>query len=234
MSSVISNMDTSSRYSTLKGAMKAARSRLTNWVVRCIHQPLWDELLALYCSRDQCYLRTIVNFRKSLEDLPHFLVSSIELAERHPTQYIDLKLHGIFDQTLGVRDGRSWFLLPQRECLIGDLTSLDPKTGGAIFLTSEEHIPEVLGARLPYVAGYWEAYHVWMVAEPLWRWNRVLLSHRDVVGEIFKAEETQTISGQEVQAWMRAKETDQQHSKSVDVVFLATTRGSAAEPIELF
>ena len=148
-----------------------------------------------------------MNSRKRLEDLPHFLISSGEQGECHPTRYIDFKFHGTFNQTTGVSDGRCWLLLPERDCLIGDLTSFEPKTGAATFLTSAEATPDVLGASLPYVDGYWQAYHVWMVVEPLWQWRRVPFQRTDVVGELFEAEKAQMIKGREVKTWLLVRET---------------------------
>src|SRR5215472_1387356 len=101
---------------------------------------------------------------KRVEDLPHFQLRSLSSGRR---------LQGRFNRTAGVREGRCWLLAPERECLLGDLTSFDPVTGDAVFESADAVPPELPGASLPYVDGYWQAYHVWMVAEPLWQWRRV-------------------------------------------------------------
>jgi hypothetical protein len=151
---------------------------------------------------------------KSLQDLPHFVVSSIERGERHPgTEQIEFKVHGIFDQASGVREGRCWLLLPDKDWLVGDLTSLDLKAGTAIFLIYEEPAPDLIGKKLPYVDGCWQAYHVWMVADPSWHWSRVRLERRQVVSEVFQARESQTIDRQEVKTWIRVKESPEDGGK---------------------
>jgi len=42
---------------------------------------------------------------------------------------------------------------------------------------------------LPYVDGRWEAYHVWMVAEPGWVWTRTLFQASDAVAERVRAQD---------------------------------------------
>jgi hypothetical protein len=146
---------------------------------------------------------------KKFQDLPHFVVSSVERGEPQPgTGHTEFKVHGRFDQTSGVREGRCWLLLADRDCLIGDLASLDLDEGTATFLMFEEHATDLTGRRLPYVDGYWRAYHVWMVTDPSWRWSRKRLKHRHVVAEVFEAKETQIVDGQEITTWIRVKESD--------------------------
>jgi hypothetical protein len=107
-------------------------------------------------------------------------------------------------------------LLPRRDCLIGligDLTAFEPRTSAAAFLTSEDAVPDVLGASLPYLDARWEAYHVWMVVEPRWRWCRIVFQRGDVVGDVFISEKTAAIEGQEGETWMQVKEAGKSRSK---------------------
>jgi hypothetical protein len=152
---------------------------------------------------------------KKIEDLPHFAISSVERGEkRHPSaDYLEFKLYGTFDHLTGVREDRSWLLLPQQYCLIGDLESLDPDARTAVFVTFEKSLPDLVNRRLPYVYGYWQAYHVWMVAEPSWGWERALLQRGGVTAEVFDAENAETIQGQEVKRWIRVKEKGARHGK---------------------
>jgi hypothetical protein len=152
---------------------------------------------------------------KTVADLPHFAVSSIERGEkRHPAaDYIEFKLHGTFDHLAGVREARCWLLLPQRDCLVGDLESLDSRARTAVFVTFEKSPPDLVGGELPYVYGYWQAYHIWMVTEPSWGWKRALLQRGEVVAEVFESERAETIQGQKVKRWIRVKETGQHRGK---------------------
>src|SRR5882724_1479656 len=100
---------------------------------------------------------------KRLEDLPQFRVSETKQGKTHSTGYIDFELLGTLDRIDGVTDGRCWLLLPERNCLIGDLNFVDLEAKTATFLTSEESLPDLTGSSLPYLDGRWQAYHVWMV-----------------------------------------------------------------------
>lgn len=152
---------------------------------------------------------------KKIEDLPHFAVSSVQSGDRrHPSaDYFEFKLHGTFDHLTGVREDRGWLLLPQRDCLIGDLESLDTHSRTAVFVTLEASLPHLVNRRLPYVYGYWQAYHVWMVAEPSWGWERMLLQRGEVTAELFEAEKAQAVQGQQVKRWIRVKETSARHGR---------------------
>jgi len=147
---------------------------------------------------------------KRLEDLPHFLIVGIKQGATQPNGYSDFALSGVFDKVEGVREERCWLLLPERDCLIGDLRGLDPEAKTAVFFiysTSETKKPDVHGSKLPYLDGYWQAYHVWMVLEPEWIWKPLAFQSRDAVGRRFQADEVQVIDGQNVSEWIEVKDT---------------------------
>jgi hypothetical protein len=118
---------------------------------------------------------------RRLEDLPHFLVAAVQEGETYASGYTDYELSGTFDQTEGVREGRCWLLLPHKNSLIGDLKSFDPGPRTAVYCTAEEDKPPVLGLALPYVDGYWQAYHVWMVLDADHAWSRVIFQPSDAL-----------------------------------------------------
>jgi hypothetical protein len=91
--------------------------------------------------------------------------------------------------------------------LIGDLESFDPEPLTAIFIDYEEPRQDLVGLKLSYVDGYWQAYHVWMVAEPSWPWSRLRLEGRQVAAEVFQTKESQTFGDGEVKTWIRVKES---------------------------
>jgi hypothetical protein len=151
---------------------------------------------------------------KKIEDLPQFTVSLMEEGQRYrSSDFTECKLHGAFDHLNSVRESRSWLLLPQRHCLIGDLESLDQYSRTAVFVTDEKSLTDLVGKSLPYVDGYWQAYHVWMVVEPWWSWKRKLRQRAEVTAEVFEAETAQTIAGQEVKKWIRVKEFGAVHGR---------------------
>jgi hypothetical protein len=104
-------------------------------------------------------------------------------------------------------------LLPERYCLIGDLESLDQYSRTAVFVTDEKSLTDLVGKSLPYVHGYWQAYHVWMMVAPSWSWKRTLRHRAEVTAEVFETETAQTITGQEVKQWIRVKESGALHGR---------------------
>jgi hypothetical protein len=143
---------------------------------------------------------------KTIDDLPKFHVLDVTHGEANETGYIDFKLHGVFDQTEGVREGRCWLLLPERDCLIGDLESLDAAARTATFNTSEKVEPKAKDRTFPYLDGYWQAYHVWMVTEPQWKWREVTFLPSDVNAERLPADDS-TVGGdgQPIKEWIRIR-----------------------------
>jgi hypothetical protein len=149
---------------------------------------------------------------KRVEDLPHFLVTGIKKGKSHDTGQADFELSGVFDKVDGVSEGRAWLLLPERDCLIGDLESLDLVAKTAVYRTALDTEPHVIGSKLPYLDGYWQAYHVWMVLEPRWTWKPVLFQARDAIGRKFQ-EQVQMIDGPESKEWIEIKELAGQGGK---------------------
>jgi len=145
---------------------------------------------------------------KRLEDLPQFRVSETKQGKTHSTGYIDFELLGTLDRIDGVTDGRCWLLLPERNCLIGDLNFVDLEAKTATFLTSEESLPDLTGSSLPYLDGRWQAYHVWMVVEPEWIWEKVLFQAVDATAERYRGAEVSIVGGQEVYEWIKIKRVD--------------------------
>jgi hypothetical protein len=149
---------------------------------------------------------------KTIDDLPKFLVSDVTHGEPSETGYIDFKLHGVFDQTVGVREGRCWLLLPERNCLVGDLESLNVAARIATFNTSEKEELKAKGRTFPYLAGYWNAYHVWMVTEPQWKWKEVTFLPSDAIAERLPADDS-TVGGdgQPIKEWTRVRKIGNTH-----------------------
>jgi hypothetical protein len=67
-------------------------------------------------------------------------------------------------------------------------------------------MPEVAGSELTYVHRNWEPYHVWMVVEPEWKWNRMLFRPVDAIARVVAGSEASVMEGEEVSEWIEIKE----------------------------
>jgi len=118
----------------------------------------------------------MVSTRKTLDDLPHFRVTSMKQAETQQGESIQFQLSGTFDQREDVSDGSGWLLVSDEKgfcALHGEVSFIQNGENTAIFRFSETSQPNVIGANLPYLSGRWEPHHVWMVVVPQWKWNRI-------------------------------------------------------------
>jgi hypothetical protein len=151
---------------------------------------------------------------KTIDDLPHLRVSAIKRSETRET---DFELSGVFDRPATVREGPCSLLVPGKDVLIalsGDLRFQDPAAGTALFQTSDESMPEVVGLDLTYVDTKWKPHHVWMVAEPRWKWNRTLFHAIDAIARIVEGNGVSVIDGEEVGKWIEIKENGKSNSLS--------------------
>src|SRR6266704_1509923 len=101
-----------------------------------------------------------------LSDLPHFVIDTSRDADTPP------RLVGHFTALASVREGRSWLYDPE-DPLIGDLEELVPEElvpneRRAVFATPDwtSRSRAQPGAALPWIDGYWQAYHVSMILQP--------------------------------------------------------------------
>jgi hypothetical protein len=150
---------------------------------------------------------------KTIDDLPHFKVSAIRQGENRDGGRADSELTGVFDRTEGVNEGRCWLLLPRKDVLIGlsgELGLLEAGTGAAVYQTSEEPMPEVVGLALAYIGPQWAPYHVWMVTEPKWRWDRKLFHALDATARKIEGNGVSIVDGQEVREWIEVKNIGQE------------------------
>ena len=102
-----------------------------------------------------------------LEDLPAFQVLQITNAD-------DPKLVGVFNHLKGVRAGRSWLYAGDADSLIGDLVDVDEATRQARFTAPfwSPSSPIQVGSVVPWLDGYWQAYHLTMILDPEAAWKR--------------------------------------------------------------
>jgi len=87
---------------------------------------------------------------------------------------------------------------------------LEAGTGAAVYQTSEEPMPEVVGLALAYLGPQWAPYHVWMVTEPQWRWDRRLFHALDATARKIEGNGVSIVEGQEVREWIEVKKIGQE------------------------
>lgn len=145
---------------------------------------------------------------KRIEDLPQFSVSTVEKKGTHSNDSTDFELSGTFDRIDGVREGRCWLLLPERDGLYGTLVSLDGTARTGVFRALEESIPELLGTKLPYLEARWKVVHVWMVVEPEWIWEKVRFEAQNARASKYQAKDVSIVEGQEVREWIKLERAE--------------------------
>lgn len=143
---------------------------------------------------------------KTLEDLPQFLVATMRRYETGNTGYTHFQLEGTFDCITEFMDGHwFWLLYGERNCLCASLELLDKKSRVAILTFEEKVEPQIVGQRLACLTPYWQAFHVWMVLEPRWIWERKQLHGTDAVVEDYEAKEMSIVDGREIRVWTKVE-----------------------------
>lgn len=145
---------------------------------------------------------------KTMDDLPQFKVSAVRHGENRDDGRTNFELAGVFDRTESVSEGRCWLLLPRKDVLIdftGQLKFLEGGTRAAVYQTYEEPTPDVVGLALAYLSPQWEPYHVWMVTEPNWRWDRKAFHATDATAKRIEGNGVSIVDGQEVREWIEIK-----------------------------
>jgi hypothetical protein len=108
-----------------------------------------------------------------LADLPHFTITSISPVGS------SARLAGVFDHLGGVVEGRCWLFARDAESMIGDLIELDRDKRTAVFVAAYPNEQAAVGAKLPYVDGYWNASDIEMVISEGHAWKRVTFEAQD-------------------------------------------------------
>jgi hypothetical protein len=141
---------------------------------------------------------------KRLEDFPQFIVTGVRRGATSDAGYTRFELDGSFDR-VGETLDPSWFwlLFGEREYLCASLKSFDNETKAAILTCEEASEPKVVGRALAYLSRYWQAFHVWMVLDPRWTWERKQLRGTDAVAEDYESKDVAIVEGREVRVWTK-------------------------------
>ena len=141
---------------------------------------------------------------KRLEDLPKLIVTGVRRGATSDTGYTRFEIEGSFDRAVDqINPHWFWLLFGEAQCLCATLESLDPETNDAIVTCDEQSEPTVLGQGLVYLSPYWQAFHVWMVLDPGWGWQRRQLTGIDAVAEDYESNEISIVDGREVKIWTK-------------------------------
>ena len=141
---------------------------------------------------------------KRLEDFPQFIVTGVRRGATSDAGYTRFELDGSFDR-VGETLDPSWFwlLFGEREYLCASLKSFDNETKAAILTCEEASEPKIVGRALAYLSRYWQAFHVWMVLDPRWTWERKQLRGTDAVAEDYESKDVAIVEGREVRVWTK-------------------------------
>jgi hypothetical protein len=144
------------------------------------------------------------NRPKSLADFPQFLVSAVRRGETSADGYTRFELDGRFDRIIHEIDPNwFWLLFNERDCVCATLQSLDNETLTAILSCNESNQPETAGKTLAYLSPRWQAYHVWMVLDPNWGWERKQFYGADAVAEDYDAGEIARVGDCDIRVWTK-------------------------------
>jgi hypothetical protein len=149
---------------------------------------------------------------KTLEDFPKFVVAAVLPGAVADDGYQAFEIQGTFDPILESTFDKIieekipqwfWLLFDERGCITPMLKSFDRNTRTAILIFHETPQFKLDGLALPYLSPYWQAYHIWMVLDPTWGWERKKLQGLDAIAEDYEAEEVSLVSGREVKIWTK-------------------------------
>lgn len=143
---------------------------------------------------------------KTLEDFPTLSVTAMRRGATSDTGYTRFEFDGNFDRVIeGIESTWFWLLFGGRRCLCATLTSLNRETRAAVITCDEKDDPEIVGQTLYYLSPYWQAFHVWMVLDPTWGWERMQFQRVDAVAEDYEAPNISIVGGREVKIWTKVE-----------------------------
>lgn len=152
---------------------------------------------------------------KTLEDFPKFVVSAVRRGPTAEEGYTHFELEGSFDRTIESR-GPQWFwlLFGKRGCPCASVQSLNKETKAAILTFEATDEPDIVGLTLAYLSPYWQAFHVWMVLDPNWDWEKRRFLGAHAVAQDFESKDASIIEGREVKVWTKLTRADVQRGLS--------------------
>lgn len=160
---------------------------------------------------------------KTLEDFPKFVATAVRRGATSEDGYhwfeleggFDPILEGSFDQIIEDKVPRwFWLLFGDHGCLCPTLKSFDRETRTAILACQEKEEPRGVGLELAYLSPYWQAFHVWMVLDTSWGWERRQFQGTDAVAEDYEAKDVFIVEGREVRVWTKLEPAGESRGQS--------------------
>jgi len=138
----------------------------------------------------------------TLEDFPKFVVSASHRGPTSDTGYTTFEFDGNFDRIIENIDPHwFWLLFGEQDYICASLKSTAKETGVATLTCDARDEPKIVGQTLAYLSPYWQAYHVWMVLDGNWGWEKREFQGADAVAEDYEAKDVSIVAGREVKVW---------------------------------
>jgi hypothetical protein len=147
---------------------------------------------------------------KTLEDFPKFEVTALRRGTTAKEGYTHFELEGRLDCTIEIGStGPQWFwlLFGKNGYLCAGVQSVNKETNAAVLTFEATDEPDIVGQRLAYLSPYWQGFHVWMVLDPNWGWEKKQLQGIDAVAEDYESKDVSIVGGREVRVWTKLEPT---------------------------
>jgi hypothetical protein len=165
-----------------------------------------------------------IHKRKTLEDFPKFVVTAVRPGATSEAGYISFELEGSFDgippsSFNNVVDGIGprwfWLVFGMRGYLCASVQSHNKETNATVLTFEVKGEPNIApGQGLAYLSSYWQGYHVGMVLDPNWGWERMQFRGTDAIAEDYEAKDLSIVGGREVKVWTKLEPTGEATGQS--------------------
>ena len=148
---------------------------------------------------------------KTLEDFPKFEVTALRRGPTAKEGYTHFELEGRLDCTIEIEStGPQWFwlLFGKNGYLCAGVQSVNKETNAAVLTFEATDEPDIVGRQmLAYLSPYWQGFHVWMVLDPNWGWEKKQLEGIDAIAEDYESKDVSIVGGREVRVWTKLEPT---------------------------
>jgi hypothetical protein len=154
---------------------------------------------------------------KTLEEFPKFEATALRRGPTAKEGYTHFELEDRFDCTIEIEStGPQWFwlLFGRNGYLCAGVQSHNKETNAAVLTFEATDEPDIVGHTLAYLSPYWQGFHVWMVLDPNWGWEKKQFLGADAIAQDFESKDTSIVEGREVKLWTKLTRVDVQRSPS--------------------
>lgn len=154
---------------------------------------------------------------KTLDDLPGFVVTALRRGPTADQGYTSFEVEGHFDRDIKIgSEGPQWFWLVfgKTRYVCASVQSLDHDTKAATLTFEAVEEPDLVGQRLAYLSTRWQGYHVWMVLDPEWGWEKMKFLGMDAIAEDFESKDISIVGGRKVKFWTKLSPVKVQRGQS--------------------